>query len=500
MEESWIEYDKGEIHLRDKWQFELKTDFVPKSGIESQNLTQEFYFFVPNALQINAETFPKNEFYIAQTNLIRLKTPIFELKDLLSPANLLSPYTKIKADADLPWEDLLEEYKWLANITRSSIRETVKDFSHEFVFKKDLQEVLEQLEDFCDEVKDLRYSFRQLAQRSLQRKDAKLFEVQLLLIDDFISLTLSDYLAELLEKIRELNNPIFSIVDYRICDQLIEEKKYREEKFGEPKEFPKGTLEQEKILSQRSVLNKYMLDALLLKVDRYSIDFRFRNWIGSMSAAFAMLVYLLLFIWQGNVFVINSQPYIILTVTIYVLKDRIKESVRALFLKQAFKWFLDYTTNIYSPMSSHVVGKVKEAFTFINDAEVSPTLKLIRQQGEYSAEIFGAREQILYYKKMVELESLIKIDEERESGLNIIFRFDIHRFLNKASDPEELVTFVNSQDRTLETKYLPKVYPINVILKTTTEGVETWKKYRVIVDKTGIKRVENLSDNVAYAK
>ncbi len=61
--------------------------------------------------------------------------------------------------------------------------------------------------------------------------------------------------------------------------------------------------------------------------------------IGSLAAGIAMTLYILLFIWQGSVFVINSQPFILFTIFIYVLKDRLKDEIKNVSMKQALDGF-----------------------------------------------------------------------------------------------------------------------------------------------------------------
>ena len=90
------DFEAGKIHFRAKWQFELKTEFYPVSDRQGDNLVQEFYFFIPNSLQITGQTYSKAQFYQDQTNLIRLKTPRFSFSELIDPVNLESPLTKIR--------------------------------------------------------------------------------------------------------------------------------------------------------------------------------------------------------------------------------------------------------------------------------------------------------------------------------------------------------------------------------------------------------------------
>src|SRR5262249_22367256 len=82
MDEFLEDLRSGEIHFRDKWQFELKSEFTISSAAPDTPYTQEFYFFIPNSLQINSTTYPKESFYQELTNFIRYKTPTYLFSDL----------------------------------------------------------------------------------------------------------------------------------------------------------------------------------------------------------------------------------------------------------------------------------------------------------------------------------------------------------------------------------------------------------------------------------
>src|ERR1700722_13915917 len=98
MDETVLEdVETGKIHFRDKWQFELKSDLYPFSERKEDNLVQEFYFFIPNSLQINDQTYTKVQFYQDQTNLVRLKTPRFSFNELIDPLNAESPLTRLRS-------------------------------------------------------------------------------------------------------------------------------------------------------------------------------------------------------------------------------------------------------------------------------------------------------------------------------------------------------------------------------------------------------------------
>ena len=95
MNSFWNDLYYEDIHFRDNLQFELETDFAPVRNVEQNISTQEFYFFIPAALQIDPHTYSKEQFYKDRTNLIRFKTPEFSFYDLINKNNQQSPLMRI---------------------------------------------------------------------------------------------------------------------------------------------------------------------------------------------------------------------------------------------------------------------------------------------------------------------------------------------------------------------------------------------------------------------
>ncbi len=89
-------------------------------------------------LQINPDTYSKEQFYLDKTNLIRYKTPEFSFQQLIDPDQQKSPLYRIKAtlkearpflkeDESLTIE---KELKLLGNMVRSSLRTEVNTLIH----------------------------------------------------------------------------------------------------------------------------------------------------------------------------------------------------------------------------------------------------------------------------------------------------------------------------------------------------------------------------------
>ena len=503
MEAFLRELEVGDIHIRDKWQFELKSEFFPNAELGVSTYTQEFYLFIPNALQVNEETYSRSQFYQDETNLIRYKTPEFELSKLSDKSNIKSPITRLWILKDLPQtkeaiSNIENELKLLGNMFRSALRERVRrllewDPSSK---KPDEKTIEKEVDSLCQDIESFRNSQTELFHLLVDKWSTSEVRAHLDYLDEFISNSIDYYLTGLVENLPNLGRSIKKI-NSQILAVLIKEKQHREEFLRLPPTQEDNTDEKnEWILYRSGLLNKFVLDALLLPVARTSLDKRFRNVIGSISAGVAMFFFLSLFAWQGRVFLINSLPFIFITVILYILKDRMKEGLKALSYRQFLKWFSDYTTNIYSPDGHTILGKLTESFSFVKENKLSKEIMKIRKREFHSIlETFKRPEQVIYYKKVMKLYRVEKPVDQRRNALNLIFRFNISNFLRMADDPTQEYVTMNPATKELHKIELPKVYHVNIIMKNTfilpnlSTSVEL-KKFRLIIDKNGIRRIE----------
>lgn len=489
----------GEILFRDRWQFELKSEFTPPYSKIAESYSQEFYFFVPEALQINEETYNKADYYQDQTNLIRYKTPEFTFDEILDPSNALSPLTIIRSQINKPLTAELQnrienELKLYGNLFRGALRNKIREFVE--IAKKiphNEASVFLQKEviNLAEKLHKIRLTFQEIKNQCQDRFLLPHFNY----IEEFVANTEDYYLTGFLEYLRSSHRSRFHQIDQELCKIIMEQTNRSP--------FPSlegdaNRSEKEAILYRRGLLKKYVLDALILDVNRASLHQKYGSLIGAFAAGVAMLVYLCLYVWQGGVFVINSAPFVIITVILYILKDRLKEELRSFSTSHALKWFSDYTTEIYSPEGKSYLGEIKESFSFMSSQNLPSEIDKIRNKEFHEfLELLKRQELVICYKKMISLATQAKSKDLRKQDLTLLFRLNIQRFLAKASEPFYSFTTLDPETLELKKTELPKVYHINIILKNIiknpdhTEKVE-YKKFRIIVDKNGIRHIEHI--------
>lgn len=507
MDDFWKDLSGDDLHIRDILQFEVKSDLLPLKESAHSWYIQEFYLFIPNSLHINEQTYSREQFYRDQTMMIRYKTPEFTFKEILDLTNPRSPLAKIvalkeKNPTTETKSSLKYNLKLFANIVRSAVRKRTKELIQELnrpETKENSSEFSKKISAFCTELTVLHNEFLDLEHFYMKMWNDPSVDHYFTYIDEFISSSYNFYLAGFLEYLRSYHQKILQPVDKEITFLLAKEKIHREKEHQEPRKISENLSQSEFILYRAGLLNKFVLDALSLDISKTSIQNKYGNIIGSFAAGFAMLIYLLLFIWQGQIFVITSVPFIVLTVVAYIIKDRLKESLRNFSNQKAFQFFSDYATKIRAPDSGIVLGEMKESFSFLDEARVTSEIEQIRNKGFHAVlEEIKRPEQVIYYKNTVEMYPSAHDHDEPRGGLNTIFRFNIHQFLQKASDPYDSYLALDPDSLQLNKTRLPKVYHINIITKTTIaadgapEPVVHLKKIRIIIDKEGIKQIDKV--------
>lgn len=530
---------QGEVDLHDSWQVELET-ICPVSQVGSITThVQEFYFFIPSSLQISQENYSKEHFYNDRTHFVRQKTAVCTLEELsqkydwvkLAYPNKPSIFSHV--GNLLPNTSHLEikEHLFLsANIFRSSLRKRTRELfellksrgivNRDF-FKDRSEGAIDCVE--CDEVFDLsevQYVVSQFVSLILQaletwRNMAKAHLPQIpecspfvyeafSCADQYVSTSVDFYLSATLSYIQPFS---FSKLSEEIGEVLQSEKEYRSEKYNEPSSFSHcSEIEKETVLYERNWNEKLIRSVLFLTLKKHSFSQRWGHIIASFAAGLAAFLYLFILFWKSTVLVVNSMTFIIASSVLYIFKDRIKEVVKSVFQQQACRFFDDFRTDIYASEKSFLpFGRIKEYYMSLYPGSVPPDIQKLRSWGSPRKHLFiQGQETVLYYRKRISLKregDWITKTGDKPLSLHTIFRYNIHRLFEKASDPyEEIICY--DEENKFRTISFPKVYHINLIVKTVTGGAcgdqSLFKKYRIVADKTGIKRIERLYEGMQF--
>jgi hypothetical protein len=493
------ELDESTIHLHDDLQFELKLEFSYDVTLEKNIFSQDFYIFIPGSLHINRETYSKTDFYLDQTNFIRYKTPDFTFEELLDPSCVKSPLNAIPLMqlTDEKVEEIIKEIKLFGNIFRSTSRDATLILIKKLEISQETQDfnsfkILNR--QFTENIKITHSSFLKIKEQLLEKCSLSVLKDNLKYVDEFITNMIDYYLIGLLEKLRSVKSADLNECDEDICKIIMDEKKHLKSLIPHKKSQTIHEIS-EMIAYRQGLLQKFMIEALQLKSSRIAVSEQHGPFLGSIAAGLAMLVYMLLFLitWESPTFVIHSIPFIVSVVIFYILKDRIKEGVKSYYKSKSGAWFPDFRTKIYSPENA-LIGELTENFSFVDKAHIPEDIVKARNVGFHMhLENLHRHETVIRYKREVKL---FKTKNKPLHELNMIFRYNIHRYLQKASDPIQFQGTLEEENHHLIVQKIPKVYHLNIVMQDSTSikanKKSKIKKFRVIINKRGILQAENL--------
>lgn len=497
MDEFIKKLESEKIFAHDRAQLELKSEFIPSEKEDEQLFVQELYMFIPNSLDINPLTYSKADFYQDRVNFIRYKTPVFSIEELLNLQNSSSPLCRIDrltSQASIDKDKVIDELKLLANTFNSALREQIRALYNEW--KNSGDKVLTYSLTLEEQSKQLFSRLNILFPLFEKEESLHFCKKTLLYSEEYMQNALIFFLTGLLDQV-QTEKLTQHIEAKKVLQNLcLIQKEALQKLRTEPEDLQKGSNEQEYFLYRQGLLNKFIFSSLFLSLQEKKYDTHLQNIVGSIAAACGMSVFLILLVLPGNVFGVDSQIFILATVVVYVIRELLKDAIKTFSFRKASRFFPDQTTIISSPKTQQSMGRMTEGYVHLPLTSLPhEILKIRNEQFHYVLEDIGRPETVFHYKKTLLLQNS-GTKQGRRNCLNIIFRYNIEKLLHKADDPFHHYLTLNASSQ-LQSLILPKVYHINIIMKNTTyikkkEVKAEYKKFRLVVNKQGIRRIEQI--------
>ena len=86
---------QSRLDVHHRKQLELKLEYQPSAVDAETRYGVEMYAFLPVSLNVDAETYPRSDFYADLHNYVRFKTPVLELGEVLQGEG--SPLLRLEA-------------------------------------------------------------------------------------------------------------------------------------------------------------------------------------------------------------------------------------------------------------------------------------------------------------------------------------------------------------------------------------------------------------------
>lgn len=485
------------IRASGKFQVEIKSDYKLERERKQTSYTIETYAFVPNSLDVSSETYPKYLFYRDTQTYIRFKIPIILLRDIASADSTtfnaleksLKGLKKQKKDASV--RDCGNQIRLFCCIVKYSIKDHINLIEMAGT-PADAEHLVEYYH--TNLVKILR-RFRKLEKISdLSSMDEKICSTYAL-ADEYSSIFTAQYTFDILEKTRKFGGDNTGGYRKALLGLIREEEKYRTEK-GYPSVLISGS-NNEEFIYRRGAL-KRLMESILFLDTRVRPEGRVTEQvIYSLAAGLAMVfATAVAFLTQqryGNF----TMAFFVALVVSYMFKDRIKELARLYVNEKVQGRYFDQKVHIYSGSGGDRLGFSRESFQFISESSLQPEIRGLRNRDPLTRndnEQLG--EKIILYRKNLQIFSR-KFEKVYHSipvdGLTDIWRVSMARFVRKMDNPKKPL-FVLDGDGYRMAK-ASKVYHINLVIRYAASHGEEYKRFRIVLNRSGIKRIEKI-DNI----
>lgn len=483
------------IHVHDRFQFEIKLAYKLHDEAARSSYGVETYIFLPETLGINRSSYTKADFYNDIQAYIRFKTPSRRLDRLV--AGDPNPLDKLKKRLDevlartddTTRANYAYESKMFCNIVKSALRDHVR-FVRECKRTPDAETLVGKYADGVDALSAAFRGLRTAANAPGAHRDV--FGIHLF-ADEHISLLIETYTYELLESLRRDRAETFERQKARLLAIVKREVAYRRES-GFPS-IPQEHSDNEMLMFRKSVLKKYMGSVLFLNTRVRREGAWIQQAVFALAAGLAMLFATGVTLFSQQRYGPFTLPFVIAVVIGYMFKDRIKDLTRLYLGGKVQRSLHDHQMSIYSSPRDRI-GRLYEGFDFISEQRIPARILRMRNR-DHITEIENdwIGEKTILYRKRVTIftKKLRAIYNNRQiESINDIMRFNVSRFLGKMDDPQKPIYTAGETD--YHRIYGERVYHLNMITRYVLENTVQYKRFRIVLNRDGIKRIESVAN------
>lgn len=498
-------WDDTSIERHDLYNFEAKMDYAfEETDKKTTKYSLDAYFFVPNALQIDKDSYPNQQFYSDMNNRVRFKTPQMSISGLLDNDNPRSPIYIVEDRLRLIEQGVFSrkierkinrEVRLLACIVKTTLRDQLQHFIREKTRLAEYNGIIRKVQDYVEDIESLRKRMISLGLQFMTVQIPEKLREAFNFADDYISLQIETNLTKILKKYKKHMDEKF----VRKCLGLIEKEQDHRRSMQSQLLIQENNAN-ESYTYWEGILKKYVQGVLYLDSKDKDPTTPLLQFFYSLAAGVAMFLSLFLGFYFLGQFEENTLPFIIGAIVIYMLKDRIKDIIKTASVKGVSVLFPDRRFEIIDAFNEEKIGECKETMHFLKYGEVPHQILTIRESSNKSIiESKGKPENVFVYKKRLTLDNeTIEEIHTRHGDINDIIRFNVREFLRYADDPIQYENVWNRNKQEIQMMPVAKVYHINVIFRLKTyigkQHCNTYyKKVRVVLDQRGIKRVSEPS-------
>ena len=487
---------KESVSPHDKYQFEIKQFLSVPPEDTNKKYSTETYLFIPDPLNINPRTLNRKEFFRRLKNYIRFRIPWIPLKKISAPQGPLAALETCAQDTtfsrtrpDTSSSIFENRIKILCLTCKRAMQSTTLRTK-----SSPPGQVTSTSKEYLTHCRHILQRYRDLNKRS-PRADLPTSPAYAL-GDEFLSIVATTYAFQLIERLE------FFPYDQKCVHQsetLLEfirkEIHYRQNTLHTV--VPEINSDNELFVFRWSMLKKYMSSALFLDIQESRDNLFWQQVTYGMAAALAMIfATAIAFIWQDH-YGSLSMPLFTALVIGYVFKDRMKDYLKARMASGVRRFLSDRKRTIYHNFTSPI-GSCKETFSFVRESTLPDAVRTLRDS-VHMVDVSNAfsKETIIRYQKEIRIDKKAGhiADINLKGGIVDITRMGVHEFLRYMDNPKESLYALSGQG--YQQVSGNKVYHVNMIRRQETAGEISYRRYRIVLDQKGIKRIERVRETTA---
>jgi hypothetical protein len=483
------------IRLHDEYQIEAKLDYELHRTRRKERYAVEYFFFLPENLDVNEQTYTKKQFYRDMLLYIRFKAPELSLAELEDPSVERSPLRRLRAKLDVYKLDpvpanaaaLEYELKILACVLKDALADKRKAF--ERAWGSHPAEAGKVVTDTLDGARAVAGRFRDMGPLFEDPSLPPSLRSAYGFVDEYVSLLIEGDAHRILQALQDAPSAVPGAPE-QLASLIREELEHRRAR--RYPSIPEDGKNNEVFIFRLGVLKKFVSDALHLSV-RTEKEGRGIEQVGlALGAGFAMLFFSAVAFYTQRTYGALSFYFMAAVVVGYMFKDRIKALAQNYVLRFRSDRIMDLSTDLYDPASREKIGACRELVHFVPESRVDPVVVRLRNRDHITEiENMWRAEKVLHYVKEIGLSPRRLDRHSRKSALTDIARFNLRNVLLKMDEPEkEILVLDGGRSKTVVGT---RVYHLNLVIKFTDQFRIRYDRVRLVLDRNGIKRVEPVS-------
>ena len=489
---------KESVKKKGNYSLEIKFKYrpEPKSHLLSvKKYHLDMYFFLPISLGVNRKNFTKMDFYRELNSYLKIDPPKVLLADFILQKDeisrrLIAAFENYNPEIEGADEEIDSLLKIYVNIFKKAVKRELRSIRR----AGNEDEKVRLAKRLISNFKIGLNKFRSLEEHLLTKGyDDTPVNRSFQLLNEYMSSLFSKYSYHIWQVFEKMESPEALKIQQLAEDAIFMERKYKEEKgmpLAEPKDHSK---ENEHFLFRWEMLKTFVNRKLILTT-RFDRDNKWlMQFYYSLAAGIAMIFATGIAFYYNQKFGNFTMRFFVVLVVSYMFKDRIKDWIKDLINYLLKKETYDQTINIYDE-NSNIIGTIAQGFDFAPFRNLPKEILEARSRTHQTDIEEDFAERVMHYKTRIKLNpnKLYKVLKDIPiRGINDVTYFNTSPLLMRMEDPQTDILLVDN-DKNFKKYKSEKVYHINMVLVSKYEGSSKIKRYRIVLNRNGIKRVKRI--------